>query len=58
MISNVSKTSAQQAEKGIGGQMLPYVWPTNRHGKPRHEKLKAFKSEGIFASGFTKGQCI
>ena len=52
------QTAAHQAKERIGGQILTYLWRNDRHGKPRHENRKAFKSGGIFALGFTKSQGI
>jgi hypothetical protein len=43
-------------KKRISGQMLPSLRRNDGHGKPHHEKIKLFKSGGIFASMFTKGQ--
>src|SRR5437867_1374859 len=38
--------------------MLPCFGSNNGHRKPHHEHMKSFTSGGIFASMFTKGQCI
>src|SRR4030095_9072501 len=53
---NRGKAVANQAKERIGGQMLTYLRRQDGHGIPRHENLKSFKSGGIFASRFTKGQ--
>jgi hypothetical protein len=49
--------AVHQAQEHIGGEMLPSLRRNDGQGKPHHEKIKAFKLWGIFASMFTKGQC-
>src|SRR6267378_8469185 len=56
MVWDVVKAAVHQPKERIGGQMLPYLRRNDGHGKPRHENIKLFKSGGIFASRFTKGQ--
>src|SRR6266568_3695949 len=56
VIWQAGKAAVHQAKERIGGQMLTSLRRNDGHGKPHHEKIKAFKSGGIFASLFTKGQ--
>src|SRR5713101_4307319 len=57
MIWDVVKAAVNQPKERIGGQMLTYLRRNDGHGKPHHENIKSFKSGGIFAFLFTKGQC-
>jgi hypothetical protein len=58
VIRQAGKTGVHQAKERIGGEMLTYVRRNDGHGIPCHENIASFKSGGIFASGFTKGQVI
>ena len=57
-IRNGGEAAADQVEERIGREMLAFFGSHNGHGKPHHENITAFKSGGIFASMFTKGQFI
>src|SRR6266849_1845829 len=57
MIWDVVKAAVNQPKERIGGQMLTYLRRNDGHGKPHHANIKSFKSGGIFASLFTRGQC-
>jgi hypothetical protein len=56
VIGKAGKTAVHQAKERISGQMLTSLRRNDGHGQPHHENLKSFKSGGIFASMFTKGQ--
>jgi hypothetical protein len=55
--THVVKAGVHQPKERIGREMLACFGSHTGHGNPWHEKIKAFKSGGIFASMFTKGQC-
>src|SRR5712692_7995410 len=45
-----------QAEERIGAEMFALFGSNHRHSKLHHENSQSFRSGGIFASMFTKGQ--
>ena len=57
VIWDIRQTVSHQAKECISREMLPCFGSNSGHGKPHHENLTSFKSGGIFALMFTKGQC-
>ena len=60
VIRQAGKTGVHQAKERIGGEeCLPYVRRNDGSWTyPVTQNIASFKSGGIFASGFTKGQVI
>jgi hypothetical protein len=56
-IRDGGEAAADQVKERIGREMLACFWSNNGHEKPHHENVTSFKSGGIFAFVFTKGQC-
>src|SRR6266851_7874244 len=55
-IRNVGEAASDHVKERIGREMLTFLGSNNRHGTPHLENITSFKSGGIFASMFTKGQ--
>ena len=56
-LRDVGEAASDQVKERIGREMLAFFGSNNGHGTPPHENITSFKSWGIFASMFTKGQC-